>query len=130
MSAKSVLATVLAIDVVSTDRETVVKARGEVDGATAPLLREALVMAHAALLREGLRRALVLDLSEVTFLDASALGVLVGVAKRARRLHSDLVLREPSRMIVRLLEITGLLRAFRVDAPAGVTSAVPARVVA
>jgi len=58
---------------------TVLTVSGEIDIATAPSLRERL---HA-LLAEG-KRQIVVDLDDVGFLDSTALGVLVGVLKRAR----------------------------------------------
>ena len=94
---------------------TVVTTSGEVDAATAPMLREALMRAQAGLLRQGPEHSLVVDLSGVTFIDASALGVLAGAARRAHRVGGEIVLRDPTRMTVRLLEITGLLRMFRVE---------------
>jgi anti-sigma B factor antagonist len=60
---------------------------GEVDMATAPQLRAACV---AAL--EGGANGLVLDMSGVSFLDASGLGALVGVFQRARAAGASVTL--------------------------------------
>jgi anti-sigma B factor antagonist len=116
-----------AVDVASAEGGTVVKTCGELDVATAPLLREALMKAQSALLRRGPDHSLVVDLSGVTFADASALGVLAGAARRARRVGGEVVLRDPTRMTVRLLEITGLLRTFRVERQDGDGAAVRVR---
>jgi anti-sigma B factor antagonist len=57
---------------------------------------------------------LVLDLSEVRFIDSTGLGVLVSVLKRAREQGGHVTLLNPNREIDRLLQITGLDRVFRV----------------
>ena len=55
---------------------------------------------------------MVLDLSLATFLDSTALGVLVGVRNRCKGLGGDvhLVVTEPQ--ILRVLSITGLEESF------------------
>ena len=104
-----------AVTVASVEGTTVVTTRGEVDVATAPVLREALVKAQPRHEPRRWDRPLVVDLSGVTFLDASALGVLAAAATRARRVGGDIVLRDPTPMALRLLEITGLLGRFRLE---------------
>jgi anti-sigma B factor antagonist len=78
---------------------------GEVDVATAPKLREQLL---AAISQHGPK--VVLDLTEVGFLDSTGLGVIVGVLKRARTLGGDLRLVCPSPHLRRVFEITALDR--------------------
>ncbi len=82
---------------------TVVTVSGEIDVATAPALRDRL----QSCLEEG-RCNLVVDLLGVPFLDSTALGVLVGAAKRAREQGGSLriVLTEPR--VAKVFEITGL----------------------
>src|SRR5258705_8458309 len=63
------------------DGVTLAELAGELDLASAPALREQLL----GLLRPGFSR-LVLDLSRVSFCDASGLAVLVGTGRRARLL--------------------------------------------
>lgn len=58
---------------------------------------------------------IILDLSEVTFLDSMALGVLVGAAKRARADGGELRLVVPGTSIRRILEVTLLDRVFPLD---------------
>jgi anti-anti-sigma factor len=89
----------VAVDHVS----TVVSVRGDVDMATAPRLRQVLIDATTL--------AVVVDLSAVTFMDASGLGVLVGAARSARNEGRDLVLRDPSSSALRVLQVTGMLDA-------------------
>lgn len=82
---------------------TVVTVTGEIDVATAPTLRERL----QACIDKG-DRGVVVDLLEVPFLDSTALGVLVGAAKRLREQSGWLriVLTEPR--VAKVFEITGL----------------------
>ena len=78
---------------------------GELDVATAPRLREQLL---AAISTHGPQ--VVLDLTDVGFLDSTGLGVIVGVLKRARTLGGDLRLVCPAPHIRRVFEITALDR--------------------
>ncbi|MFI8461996.1 STAS domain-containing protein [Kitasatospora sp. NPDC085464] len=82
----------------------VVRAGGEIDLDTAPTLRRALAAALAS------HREVVLDLSEVTFMDCAGLGALVQACDQADRRGRRLILRGAGRCVVRLLELTGLRR--------------------
>jgi anti-sigma B factor antagonist len=99
-----------------TDGRMVAAVHGEVDIATAPTLRSALMNAVARIDRDGVPAALVVDLTDLRFIDASGLHVLLSVAGRARRAGSELVLRAPSRAMLRVLEVTGLAHAFTIVA--------------
>ncbi len=104
-----------AVAVVAVDGRRIVTACGEVDVTTAPQLRQALTEAQSGANRGASNDPVVVDLSGVTFLDASALGVLAAAAMRARQRGGEIVLRDPAPMAVRLLEITGLLQVFGVE---------------
>jgi anti-sigma B factor antagonist len=56
----------------------------------------------------------VIDVTDVTFLDSSGLGVLIALQNMALERGREAVLRGPSRRIWRLLEITGLAGIFTV----------------
>jgi anti-sigma B factor antagonist len=86
---------------------TIVTVSGEIDVATAPQLQESL---HA-LIAQG-RSSLVIDLLAVTFLDSTALGVLVGALKRCREQGGDLQLVMADVRIMKIFEITGLITVF------------------
>ena len=58
------------------------------------------------------------DMSGVTFMDSSGLRVLVEAQQRAEAGGPKLVLRAPSRQIVRLLDLAGLTETFQIDTPA------------
>jgi len=80
---------------------------GEVDISTAPRFKECLV----EFLDSGIVR-LVIDLSGVTFIDSTALGVLIGGVRRAHTAGGAMTLVVTSRPVERVLSITGLDRVF------------------
>lgn len=91
------------------DVDTVVTLRGDVDLASAPTLRGVLAAVRASRHRDAARFRIVIDLSGVTLIDASGLGVLVGAAQWVRRDGGQLVLRDPSPRTLRVLGIARLL---------------------
>lgn len=89
----------------------VVAAGGELDLFTSERLREKL----ADVLELGGRRILV-DLTGVSFMDSTALGVLVGAGKTLQASGGQMVLVADDPRVQRVIEITGLARVFRVEA--------------
>ena len=89
----------------------VVVLEGEVDIYSAPQFKEVLLRS----IDEGARH-IVIDLSGVSFIDSTALGVLVSGAKRVRPQNGalDIVCRDEN--ITRIFEITGLDRIFGIFA--------------
>jgi anti-anti-sigma factor len=79
--------------------------RSDLDIAAAPALREQLL----SLLRPG-TCGLIVDLSAVSYADASGLAVLVGTRRRARLLGGFLRLASPSPAVTAALATTGLRR--------------------
>jgi len=99
--------------IVSYDAERATLAvRGEVDLLTAPELG-----AIVDLVIDRDHRVVVLDLAELRFMDGSGLGVIAKGAERLRTTGGEFVLRSPSVLLARLLEITGLIDAVRVEVP-------------
>ena len=88
---------------------TVLAAHGEVDVSTAPQLRQAIIEEASA--GPG---PLVIDLSDVDFLDSTGLGVLVSGLKRFRTMGTDVILVIASNRIAKVFEITGLTQVFRI----------------
>ncbi|GAA5068212.1 anti-sigma B factor antagonist [Thermocatellispora tengchongensis] len=84
---------------------TTVTLSGDIDVLTSAALRQDLL----ATLRYS-HSMLVLDLSQVSFCDASGLAVLIGIQQRARAQGVTLVLAAPSPRVSRILHITGLDR--------------------
>lgn len=87
----------------ATQHITVVCLRGEIDAHTAPRVRDAVDRAF-----DLGARATVIDLSEVSFIDAAGLGVIVVAARR--RGPDAVALVCPHRSIVRVFRICGLDR--------------------
>lgn len=79
---------------------------GEIDASTAPTLDDAL-----RILPVG-NGTVVVDVSDVTFIDSSGLRVLISVATRAEEAGRSVILEQPSPTVTRLLEITGLTEMF------------------
>ena len=99
----------IEIEVRNRDGATIVTARGEVDVATAPALRDGL--------EEALDRdigSVVVDLTGVTFIDSTGLGVLIGARRRCVEAGRELrvVVAEPR--ILKVFEITGLTELFTI----------------
>ena len=88
----------------------VVAAGGEFDLHTVDRLHDKL----ADVIESGGRRILV-DLTGVSFMDSTALGVLVGAAKTLRSSRGQLVLVADDPRVTRVIEITGLQRVLRVE---------------
>jgi anti-anti-sigma factor len=78
---------------------TEVDLHGELDLASAPLLAGALGADEEERSRP---HRLVVDVSELTFVDAAGLRVLLGLAEDGR----TVVLRHPSRLLLRILDVT------------------------
>jgi anti-sigma B factor antagonist len=90
----------------------VVSPAGELDAYTSPDLRAEL---HQLIDTGGARR-LVVDLTAVTFLDSSALGVLVGALRRLRERQGELHIVQPRPTVRRIFEITALDGIFELHA--------------
>ena len=87
----------------------VVAVRGEIDLFTAPELKKTLADA----IENGAIRVVV-DLSETSFLDSTALGVLIGAVKRLRSRDGQLVIVNTDANIAKTFEITGLDQIFTI----------------
>lgn len=97
-------------EVNATDEATVILVRGEIDLATAGRLRDA-IEPHM-----GPKQTIVLDLSEVEFMDSSSLNVLVQARGRLTQDGGSLVLRNPSSAAHRVLTVAGATDLLETDA--------------
>ena len=82
---------------------------GEMDAGTIDVFRTAIIDVSVA----GVTRV-VLDLGELDFIDSTGLGGLVGALKRFRDLDGDLALANVRPRVAKLLELTGLDKAFTI----------------
>jgi anti-sigma B factor antagonist len=91
------------------DQRHVVAVTGEIDLFTAPELKAMLSEAV-----EAGRTRIVVDLTETTFLDSTALGVLIGAVKRLRSRDGVLTIVNTDANIAKTFEITGLDQIFTI----------------
>ena len=87
----------------------VLRLRGSLDIATAPTVRAALTQAT-----DDGGRHLIVDLTQLEFLDSTGLGVLIGAHRRAAEHSGSFRLIVNDGPISRLLNITGLVGVFAV----------------
>lgn len=87
----------------------IVAVTGELDLHTSPRLREHLL----ELIDEG-HRSIAADLSGVSFMDSSSLGVLVMCLKRMREHDGRLALAGVQASPMKVLQLTGLDRIFQI----------------
>ena len=89
------------------DEMGVIVLEGEIDIYSAPQFKEVLLNG----IEDGAQRVIV-DLTAVSFIDSTALGVLVSGAKLVRPRNGNLDLVCTDENIIRIFEITGLDRIF------------------
>lgn len=93
----------IKIDVKENDTVLAINVDGEIDAFTAPKLREAIFP-----LSEKENVKMEVDLSDVSYMDSTGLGVIVGVFKSVRSHNGEFRLIGLSERLKRLFEITGL----------------------
>ena len=87
-----------------------VRLLGELDMSTAPRLGDELVRLAA----DG-ATMVVVDLSDLAFIDSTGLSVLIAGLKRLRQQGGDMALRSPTPSTRKVLEITGLTEVFSIS---------------
>jgi anti-sigma B factor antagonist len=95
----------LKIDIEQEGGRRVVKLGGECDLATATQLQEALAPMRSPDVDE-----VIVDVSELTFMDSTGLGVLVGALKRIRESNGSFKIAGAKGAVARVLEVSGLDR--------------------
>jgi anti-sigma B factor antagonist len=88
----------------------VVRVTGEVDVATCGLLRDGLLR----VVTDENYRGLVVNLADVSFIDSTGIGVLVGVWRRISATDGNLALAMPSRQVQGVLDATGLAKVLSI----------------
>ncbi|MGH9184421.1 MAG: STAS domain-containing protein [Acidimicrobiales bacterium] len=89
-----------SVTVGTVDGETVVHPRGELDLVTSPALRSAIESANAT--------RVVVDFTDVDFMNTSGLSVLIALTRRLRADGGDLVVRHPNAMVRKTFAIAGV----------------------
>ena len=99
------------MDIIGPDGDcAVLRITGELDAYTAPFLRDRMRDLTAV----GVRHVIA-DLREVSFLDSTGLGAMVGSLKRLREQDGSLELVVPDGRIMTIFRITGLDRVFALN---------------
>ena len=88
-----------------------IRLSGELDHHTAEELRE---KAAEAIERNHIRH-LVLNLEQLTFMDSSGLGVILGRYKQIKQVGGEMVVCAISPAIQRLFDMSGLFKIIRLD---------------
>lgn len=102
----------VSVDRRTSDGTVSVVVSGELDTYSAPKLRAALGDVY-----EAAAKTVVVDLSQLDFIDSTGLGILVGLLKRCRPAGGDLVVANPRPRIAKILEISGLTQIFDIVGP-------------
>jgi len=89
-------------------RVTVLSPRGRLDMASAPAFREQVKQ----LVESGVTR-LVVDLGEVSFVDSSGLGAVIGGLKLTRQAGGDLRVARANQQVMLVLDLTSLNRVLQ-----------------
>jgi anti-sigma B factor antagonist len=89
---------------------TVIAVHGELDITTTASLRDRIL----TLLKDTTPTTMIIDLSGVSFCDASGLALLIGAQRRARLHGVTIALAAPRPNVAKLLRTTGLDRAFTI----------------
>ena len=98
----------------SHDAHTIVWAQGEIDIATVHCLRQELATAaHAR------RSRVIVDLTDVTFMDSTGLNALVFARREANAGGGEIQLVGACRLILKILRITGLDQIFPIHSTVG-----------
>lgn len=95
-------------EVTDIDGEPVICLRGDIDLAVAEVVWK---VVEPAIPAEG---RLIFDLAATTFMDSTGLSVIV----RAHQAHPNIVVRSPSRPVLRILMLTGIDELITVEAGA------------
>ncbi|GER66079.1 anti-sigma F factor antagonist [Weizmannia acidilactici] len=101
----------LAIDLEVKKDVLCIRLQGELDHHTAEALRGSVTKA----IDENGIRHLVLNLEQLTFMDSSGLGVILGRYKQIKQKNGEMIVCAISPPVKRLFELSGLFKIIRLD---------------
>lgn len=93
----------------------IVSVKGELDMAIANEFKEVLQEA----MDKNRSRYLMLDFAEVSFIDSSGLGVILGRYRELALLGGKIIIRNANMQVYRLLVASGLNRVIEIELPSG-----------
>jgi len=99
----------MQVSATNANDRTVIAVSGEVDIATSPALDSAVITA----IGEGAKH-ITIDLTDVSFMDSSGLGVVVRGLKRSREADIDLDLVITNDRVLKVFAITGLDQVIKI----------------
>lgn len=104
----------ISVDLQHDDNKVLGFIEGEIDAFTAPMLREKL-----AEITLNDSKEITLDLSQVSYMDSTGLGVFVGFFKNTKAENATLKLTGLSSRLKRLFDITGLGEIMDIETTSG-----------
>lgn len=111
-----------AVDVRSIDGEAVLRLHGELDISTQQVFVDALTGVDESVAR------IVLDLSDLTFIDCGNIGLIHQTRIVAGQRGTHLELRSPNPQLLRIMKLTGLLPSTSGEQPGPIVLPLPSRV--
>jgi anti-sigma B factor antagonist len=94
----------------SDNNRYVISVKGEIDIYSAPGFKESLCQSIS-----DVDQDIVLEFSDLTYIDSMGLGILVGVLKRVKEKGYNVIIRNPRNTVRKLFRITGLDKAFIIE---------------
>lgn len=94
----------------SDNQKCLIAVKGEIDIYSAPAFKESLLKA----IGEG-GKDMVLECADLSYIDSTGLGILVGALKRIRENDCNIVIKNPKATIRKLFRITGLDKVFIIE---------------
>ena len=91
--------------------QVTVRICGEIDHHSAPVIRERI----DACIDEKRPKSIALDLSGVSFMDSSGLGLVLGRYKKASRCGCTMTILDPSRGVDKIFSMAGLERIIKIE---------------
>lgn len=88
----------------------VISVKGEIDIYSAPGFKESLIQSISDVSKD-----IVLECSDLAYIDSMGLGILVGVLKRVKEKGNNMIIRNPRKTVRKLFKITGLDKAFIIE---------------
>jgi len=101
----------LNIDLETKNDVLCIRLSGELDHHTADELREK----ATAIIEKNEIRHIVLNLEQLTFMDSSGLGVILGRYKQIKQVHGEMVVCAISPSIQRLFDMSGLFKIIKLE---------------
>lgn len=94
----------------NSNNNIIIELKGEIDIYSAPSFKESLTKFY-----EAAESDVILDCSNLSYIDSMGLGILVGALKHVREKDHNIIIRNPKPTVRKLFKITGLDKAFIIE---------------